>query len=212
MGAIPPQWITCGRLAWAFARDVGKEISSGLRVQTDRSQNGVPFSKFFSQIDEKLEFPVRTTVAALCFACIYGLLYLVSTTAFNSIITSAVLFLNITYAVPQGILLFRGRTRTLPDRYLQLGWFGYFANAFSITWTVVMGVFICFPPTLPVKAGSMNYTSVILVGLFLVVIGLWFTIGKRFEGPHIDWEMIQEANHVSKLKHGEQAILKPLLT
>lgn len=51
------------------------------------------------------------------------------------------------------------------------------------------------PPTLPVTTETMNYISVVTVGLFSIIIGLWFFEGrKKFEGPHIDWEMIKEAN------------------
>jgi choline transport protein len=123
------------------------------------------------------------------------LLYLASTTAFNSIVTSAVLFLNITYAVPQGILLVQGRKKHLPPRYLNLGIFGYVCNTFAILWIVVLGVVICMPPALPVSIGTMNYTSVIVVGLFTIIMLLWFFNGrKKFEGPHVDWELIKEAN------------------
>ncbi|KAK7398128.1 hypothetical protein QQX98_012492 [Neonectria punicea] len=175
--SLPSQWVTSGRLAWAFARD-----------------NGVPFSTYFVKIDRKLGFPVRTTVASFVFVLLYGLLYLASTTAFNSIVTSAVLFLNITYAVPQGILLFQGR-ESLPPKYLNLGRFGYACNTFSILWIVVLGVVICMPPSLPVTTATMNYISVVTVGLFSLIILLWYTSGRRnFEGPHIDWELMKEAN------------------
>lgn len=146
-------------------------------------------------MDQRLEFPVRTTGAAFIFVLLYGLLYLASTTAFNSIINSAVLFLNITYAVPQGILLFQGRKQHLPPRYLNLGYFGYLCNGFSILWIVVLGVSVCMPPSLPVSAATMNYISVIVVGLFLIVMLLWLVNGRiNFEGPHIDWDLIKEAN------------------
>ena len=62
---------------------------------------------------------------------------------------------------------------------------------------MVLGVFVCFPPGLPVAVGTMNYTSVILVGLFGVILVFWFTIGKRFEGPKIDW---QELNALAATK------------
>lgn len=155
----------------------------------------MPKSKFFSHIDTKMELPLRTTVAAFVFACLYGLLYLASTTAFNSIVTSAVLFLNITYAVPQGILLSQGREKSLPARYLRLGALGYFCNTFSVLFIILLGVCVCMPPSLPVTTSTMNYTSVVLVGLFLVVIALWFVDGrKNFHGPAIDWELLKNAN------------------
>ncbi|KAL8916430.1 MAG: hypothetical protein Q9208_008516 [Pyrenodesmia sp. 3 TL-2023] len=74
--AIMGQWVTAGRMTWAFARD-----------------RGVPFSEFFSHVSVSQKFPVRATALSVCFCCLYGLLYLASTTAFNSIVTGAVLYL-----------------------------------------------------------------------------------------------------------------------
>lgn len=147
---------------------------------------------------------MRTTIASFVFVCIYGLLYLASTTAFNSIVTTAVLFLNITYVVPQGILLLsRGRS-FLPMRYMQLGWFGYFCNGFSVLWIAVLGTMVCLPPTLPVTVGNMNYTSPILVGLFSLIMLAWFTSGrKNFVGPKVDMEII---DHVNQLREGRGSV------
>lgn len=169
--------------------------SSPLRTVADCFQRGVPFSSYFANVDGKRHLPIRTTVASYVFACLYGLLYLASTSAFNSIVTSAVLFLNITYAAPQAILLFRGRQRSLPRRYLNLGRAGYVCNTFSILWILVLLVFICMPPSLPATPASMNYTAVILVGLFFVIVFLWYMDGnKSFQGPEIDWDMIRSLN------------------
>ena len=164
------------------------------------TQGGVPFSNYFAKVDDRLGFPVRATLASFCFVCLYGLLYLASTTAFNSIVTSAVLYLNITYVVPQGILLVQGRKKSLPPRYLKLGYLGYFCNIFSVLFIVLLGVLICMPPSIPVTVGSMNYTSVILVGLFSIIILCWFTVGRKFEGPHIQWDLITAANAVATTK------------
>jgi choline transport protein len=176
---MPPQFVACGRLAWAFARD-----------------KGVPFSDFFSHVDTKLDFPVRATLGALVFNAIYGLLYLASTTAFNSIVTSAVLFLNITLAIPQAILVIRGRKKHLPERPLNLGYLGYFCNIFAPLWILVLIVLVCMPPSLPVTVGSMNYTSAIIVGLFGLVVASWFIYGHQFQGPKIDWELLNIGNHL----------------
>lgn len=51
------------------------------------------------------------------------------------------------------------------------------------------------PPSLPVAIGTMNYSSVVMVGLFSIILGLWFFDGrKNFKGPRIDWDLIKEAN------------------
>ena len=172
--ALIGQWVTCGRLAWAFARD-----------------GGLPYSSFFSHVSEHHKFPVRTTILALVFCSIYGLLYLISTTAFNSIITSAVLYLNITYAIPQGLIAVRGRKNVLPDHPFDLGRLGYACNFLSPILVTVVGVLICFPPELPVTHQNFNYTPVVLVALSLVIIGFWFTMGHEFQGPKIDWDVLK---------------------
>ena len=56
-------------------------------------KRGIPYSEFFSLVSTSRDFPVRATILSICFCCMYGLLYLASTTAFNSIVTSAVLYL-----------------------------------------------------------------------------------------------------------------------
>lgn len=184
LAAMPPQFTASGRIAWAFARD-----------------GGLPFPKFFAHIDPEKEFPSRATLLALVFNALYGLLYLASSTAFNSIITSAVLYLNITLAAPQTVLLLVGRNKALPDRPFKLGYVGYFCNIFSTLWIPVLVVLVCMPPSLPVTVGAMNYTSPIMVGLFLLIIGLWYIIGHQFEGPKIDWEMLNLGNRMeSELK------------
>ena len=40
----------------------------------------------------------------------------------------------------------------------------------------------------------MNYRAPILVGVFAIIVGLWYSIGKSFEGPRIDWEMLKLSN------------------
>ncbi|KAL3250505.1 hypothetical protein ABHI18_011162 [Aspergillus niger] len=176
--SIPSQWVICGRIAWALARDINS-----------------PSARYFAKVDDKLKFPVRTTVASFGFVAIYSLLYLVSSGAFNIITNSAILFLHITYVVPQGIVLISGRARTLPRRYLNLGCLGYLCNAFVILWIVILGVFVCLPLGLPVEAESMNYTSPVLIGLFGLVIMLWYGLGRiAFQGPQIDKGIMQEVN------------------
>ncbi|OTB08230.1 hypothetical protein M426DRAFT_203070 [Hypoxylon sp. CI-4A] len=164
------QWIASGRIVWALARD-----------------GGVPFPRYFSYVDKSLEFPVRTTVLTMIFCSLYGLIYLASTNAFNSIVTSAVLYLNISYAIPQVVLLSRGRS-ILPKAPFRLGRFGTLCNVFSPVAVVAITILSCFPAGLPTSVGSMNYSSAVLAGLLLLITGIWLTIGKDFEGPAADLE------------------------
>ena len=102
---------------------------------------------------------------------------------------------NITYAIPQAIVAIRGRANVLPNRPFNLGRLGYICNVFAPFFCTVLAVLVCFPPGLPAKVGTMNYTSVVLVGLFLVIVAFWFGMGKKnFRGPNIDWEMLNTVN------------------
>lgn len=84
----------------------------------------------------------------------------------------------------------RGRKTSLPARIFNLGKAGYICNIFAPLLVAVIGTFICFPPELPVTTANMNYTPVILFGLFLIILYFWFTRGKNFVGPKIDWELL----------------------
>ncbi|RDW79090.1 uncharacterized protein DSM5745_05942 [Aspergillus mulundensis] len=172
VASITSQWVTSGRMAWAFARD-----------------NGLPFSSTFAKVNARTESPLNATCLSLAFATVYGLLYLASTNAFNSITTSAVLYLNISYVIPQAILLARGRSILPKSRYLNLGsLLGTFCNAFAVVAVSLLVVLYSFPTTLPTTVASMNYSSVVLVGLVLVIVGVWKVIGHDFHGPNVDLE------------------------
>jgi choline transport protein len=60
----------------------------------------------------------------------------------------------------------------------------------------VLVVLVCMPPALPITVGSMNYTSPILIGIMLIIVGGFFIFGKRFEGPNVDWDMLNAGNRM----------------
>lgn len=172
--ALIGQWVGTGRLLWAFARD-----------------GGLPYSSFFARVNQTYGFPVRTTVLTLVFCCVYGLLYLISTVAFNSILGSAVLFSNITYCIPGAIVAIRGRSHILPEHPFNLGFIGRVCNALSPIIVLALGVLACLPPELPVTSSNVNYTPVVLVIAYLSIWVSWYVIGKNFEGPQIDWDVLK---------------------
>ncbi|KAK9238150.1 choline transporter [Lipomyces kononenkoae] len=189
-GAFVSCITTAGRLAWAFSRD-----------------NGLPYSKTFAKVHSIFETPINATALCSIFCGFYGLIYIGSTTAFNSIIAVAILALNVSYAFPQGIVLFRGRDKVLPMRSFRLGGFGIFVNAFSCLWCAFYAVIFCFPTILPAEVGSMNYLSVVVVGIALLIVLFWYgEKRKTFTGPNINLEgleITQEQIHRELEKESE---------
>lgn len=168
LGAEVSCIVTTSRLVWAFARD-----------------NGLPFSKTFAKVHPKFEAPINAVILTCAFFSIYGAIYIGSLSAFNSFVSLSILGLNVTYVVPQIIAFWRGRDKVLPKRYLDLGpWFGPFCNVISTAWVCVVLVVFCFPVFIPVDAASMNYVSVVTVGVVVVILAMWWG-GKRktFTGP-----------------------------
>ena len=168
-GAVVSCLLTAGRLAYAFSRD-----------------GGLPFSHFFAYVSRN-GAPANGTLGCAILISLYGLIYIGSTTAFNSFINMATLALNVSYAIPQAIVLLRGRENALP-KYpypFRLGkYVGPACNLFSFFWMLLMVVFACFPTQVPTTPSSMNYVSVVICGLVLLIYLTWLG-GKRktFTGP-----------------------------
>src|ERR1700737_1188994 len=97
---------------------------------------------------------------------------------------AAIIFLHTSCIIPQAVLLYRGRNKVLPERYFSLGRYGAAVNATAVAWVLFLDVVYCFPTSMPVTIGNMNYVSVVATGLTMFVIGLWFTSKKgKFTGP-----------------------------
>jgi choline transport protein len=80
----------------------------------------------------------------------------------------------------------QGRKKSLLARYLDLVYLGYVCNILSALWVTVLGAFVCFPPSLPVAVGTINYTSVIL----LVYLELLSPFGSGLGRASMDGRLI----------------------
>jgi choline transport protein len=109
---------------------------------------------------------------------ILGVLYIGSTTAFNSMVTACIVLLYISYSIPVALLLLKGRDNIKHGPFW-LGRFGWFCNWVLLVWTAFTTVMYSFPYTMPVEAGTMNYVSAVYGVVGIIVIGYWFARGKR---------------------------------
>lgn len=65
-----------------------------------------------------------------------------------------------------------------------MGKWGLPINLFSIFYSVVLILFMVFPPYQPVDAKNMNYASVIFGAAIISSITLWFVYGRKiYWGP-----------------------------
>ncbi|GJN89992.1 hypothetical protein Rhopal_002981-T1 [Rhodotorula paludigena] len=168
------QGILCAasRMTHAFARD-----------------HGLPFSRFLSKLNSRTSVPDRA-ILLTSFLCIcFALIYLGSSAAFNAILSSSVVFLNISYCVPIALLLIRGRHLLRPESFPSPTWtlgpiLGPIANVVALCFTAVTSVFFLFPPEAEVTGSSMNYAVAVFGLIAIVSIATWFLQGRKsFSGP-----------------------------
>lgn len=88
------------RMTFSFARD-----------------GGLPFSRFFARLNPHNGVPERSVILVSVIAIIFGVIYIPSSSAFNAIISSSIVFLNVSYSVPVALLLLRGRKVLRPESF-----------------------------------------------------------------------------------------------
>lgn len=159
------------RLCWSFAKD-----------------SGLPYSRIWSQVNPNFGVPLNAHLISCALISIIGVLYLASSTAFNSLITACIAFLLLSYIVPVICLLLK--KRKIHHGPFWLGKFGLFSNIVLIGWTIFALVFFSFPPQLPVNKDNMNYVSVVIVGYTVYILFYWRYKGvKEF---HLNKEVGEE--------------------
>ena len=149
------------RIAWSLSRNKGFPFHSHLRKLAP-----APFHT-----------PLWALLWGTCWVSLCGCLYLVSLTAFNAIINSAVVLQYFTYSLCALLLLRKGRKNFNHGPFWHPR-FGHFANIVLIVWTALSTVIYVLPYYLPVEAGNMNYVSVVLVVAFGYAGLYWVLYGR----------------------------------
>ncbi|KAJ8104625.1 hypothetical protein ONZ43_g7761 [Nemania bipapillata] len=193
--------LTNSRAYWALARD-----------------NAVPFSNFFGHVNESLSCPIEATIFVSIFVTGLGAISLGSSSAFLALAGSFVVLTTVSYAIPFIANVFSGR-KYFPPGPFTLGKFGNIVNWITILLTALFDIFFVFRKqqnpndptdtnyvlltqiiayTLPTTAESMNYSSVILVGI-IAVSAIWWLVHAthHYPGPKVMQLYIHEDSAAS---------------
>ena len=166
---------SASRLTWAFARD-----------------KGIPFSDFWAHVNKRYLIPVRTIILMTVVALLLGLVNIGSSTAFNALTTLALIGHYTSYLLPIALLVMRRfSSKEIPFGPFRLGKWGLPINCFAIAYSLLLIVFMVFPPYQPVDAMNMNYSSLIFGFVLLLSLVMWFAYGKRVYGGPVR-EVIEE--------------------
>ncbi|KAE8140996.1 amino acid/polyamine transporter I [Aspergillus pseudotamarii] len=155
--------LSTGRMLWAFARD-----------------DGLPFSKVWARVSPRFGVPLNAQICVAVIVSLLGCIYLGSSTAFNSMLSSATTINNLAYFVPifTNVVLNRSTMHRGPFRLPHIA--GMTVNIVTVIWLVFAIVFFSFPFYMPVKASNMNYTCVCVGGFIIIELMWWLIAGRRY--------------------------------
>jgi choline transport protein len=180
--------LTCGRIWWALARD-----------------NATPLPNFFSSVHEGLSCPIPATLLCSIISLGLGAIPVGSSSAFTDLTGSFIILTSVSYAIAIAPMLFTGR-KYLPNGSFKLGSAGFVLNAAAVIFIIIFDIMYCFRKCLvdetwgsrwrhantatafglPTTVQTMNYNSVILVGVVALTAVWWFVHGARkYPGPKI---------------------------
>lgn len=137
---------TASRLTWSFARD-----------------EAMVLSPYLSRIHPRWGVPVNALLFnALCVSAL-GFIYLGSSDAFNSLVSTGLILQQLSFAFPAALMLYHRISGTIQDIMplskesfrLPFG-SGAVANCLTIVLALISIVFYNFPAGLPVTAGNMS--------------------------------------------------------
>ncbi|KAH6662417.1 amino acid permease [Plectosphaerella plurivora] len=153
IAAVTAGVASASRTVWAFARD-----------------HGSPFHEQLSVVHKTRKVPVNAILTIAAVQALLGLIYLGNSTAFNAILSMAVISMYLSYLLP------------IKKQLLSLDfptWLGCIFNIASIVWISVVIVFSTFPATMPATPGNMNYSSVVTVGYLVFGLVYYLYRGRR---------------------------------
>ncbi|KAL2837632.1 amino acid/polyamine transporter I [Aspergillus pseudoustus] len=155
------------RTTWALARD-----------------NALPLSTLFAHVDTRLQIPLWSMGLVTVIQMLLGLINLGSSSAFTAFVSVGVIALAITYSIPIGISLLHDRRAQVSKAPWNCGnVVGTAVNVIALAWIAFELVLFSMPGVLPVTSVSMNYASVVFVGLTGLA-AVWYVHARKvYKGP-----------------------------
>ncbi|KAI5962875.1 hypothetical protein CANMA_003650 [Candida margitis] len=150
------------RICWSFSRD-----------------NGLPLSKYWARVNTKTGTVVNAHIMSCFWVGVIGCIYLGSSTAFNSILVSCVVFLLLSYMIPTLCLIFQRNQIKHGPFWLNRFGIGLICNLVLVGWSIFATVFYNFPSVMPVSSGNMNYSSAVFGVVFVICFFDWVLRGRK---------------------------------
>ncbi|KAJ4481015.1 APC amino acid permease [Lentinula aciculospora] len=175
-----------------------------------RDHGSLPDRGFFGYNSKITQTPLRSIILCTLISIIPGLLDLASPIAANAIFALTAMALDLSYIIP---IFLRRVFQNHPEVmfkpgpfYMGDGILGWGANCLCICWTLFVCVIFSFPVTLPVTPETMNYASVITVGVMVIAFAWYIVDGHRhYHGPQSNLHRLEQNVEQEKEEPGKDS-------
>jgi len=174
------------RLIWVFAKDKGIPFSNFFSRVSYRNKNYSTHSaNNLDQVHPTFKLPLNALGLVCVTSFLLAIIYVVSTTAFNAIVSLQAFSLNVSYSPPiLFITLKKIRRQEIEYGEFKLGRYGIPINLVALGYLFFVILWIPFPTELPVTGSNMNYAGPLLGALIIAALLDWTISGhKRFKIP-----------------------------
>ncbi|KAI0832902.1 amino acid transporter [Trametes gibbosa] len=159
------QGVDASRVVFAFARD-----------------NALPGSRWWKRMHPYTHTPVNAVWLVIVLSGICGILGF-SETALSSLAGASVIGLYVSYVTPIFLRITSGRDKLVPGPFTLGKWFVPI-GVVAVCWVTFIIVLLVFPPEVNPTADTMNYTVVIIMGVFVFASVSWAVSARKwFKGP-----------------------------
>ncbi|KAJ0284060.1 hypothetical protein COL940_004250 [Colletotrichum noveboracense] len=159
--------------------------SAGRAIHSAALDGALP--PVLSKIHPKWNVPLRALLVTFVALCLICLIYIWNTTAFFAFLSAFLILQMVSYTIPIGLLMYRSIGKEFELGPWQIGRFRVIVHTMLVVWCALLIVFPSFPTTLPVKASNMNYSIVIVTGIFAFATVLYFAYARgRFTGLKLE--------------------------
>lgn len=159
----------------------------------------IPLSSVWVKINSITHTPIYAVWINVAFCIAITLIGLGSQEAILAIFNTCAIALDWSYCIPF-LCKVIWPTRFHPGP-VNAGKYGRYINMYAIAWTSFLSVVFVFPSTMPVTKETMNYVSVVLVGILFLSYVWWVLSAKKYYiGPRTNVEALILGGNIEEVK------------
>lgn len=188
---------------------VGALTTASRTIYSLSRDHGVPFSKYFKELDKSTDeiVPRNALFLAVATSILFGTFSLISTSAFNAFLGCSVMSMNVANGIPIFCSVI-DRRRKIRGATFKLRKFGYIINICSCFMIILTCIILCFPPSLDIDIQSMNYSIVVFILMTIsILLGYHYWGRYHFIGPLLTVE--PDTNSVIQLERIDKSLSYP---